>query len=86
LELVAIQNHQKIYCNYFAVFITAPHKPNLPEDALSDNGEGNADPRGWWFSRPDCHFSSKDVTDLSMGFKESVDLVMDIVKTQVCLL
>uniref|UniRef100_A0A914W0G6 Serine hydrolase FSH domain-containing protein n=1 Tax=Plectus sambesii TaxID=2011161 RepID=A0A914W0G6_9BILA len=74
---------RKIFKKYADfVFITAPHKPTIPEDALSDNGEGNPDPRGWWFSRPDQHFSSKDVTDLSTGFNESVEFIMDVVETQ----
>lgn len=67
------------------VFMTAPHVPKVPstndlitsasDDNQGENGRG--DVRGWWFSKPDNQFSSRDVTDLDTGFHESVKAVVD---------
>ncbi|CAJ0932092.1 unnamed protein product, partial [Mesorhabditis belari] len=53
-------------------FVNAPHVPSVTSE---DRGEV----RGWWFSRPDDHFSSKDVTDLFTGFDQSVQLILDTI-------
>ncbi|CAJ0586849.1 unnamed protein product, partial [Mesorhabditis spiculigera] len=54
-------------------FINAPHVPSVLSE---DRGEV----RGWWFSKPDANFSSRDVTDLDTGFEESVRAVLDFIK------
>ena len=40
--------------------------------------EERGDVRGWWFSKADAQFSSRDVTELSTGFDESVDYVLKV--------
>ncbi|KHN83081.1 UPF0483 protein C25G4.2 [Toxocara canis] len=75
------------FCRFgLILFMTAPHVPVLPAQPCSQNdgggavtevGEGRADPRGWWFSRSEHHFSSHDVTELCIGFDESVKAVTD---------
>lgn len=38
--------------------------------------------RGWWFSRPEEHFSSRDVTDLATGFDQSVHLILETIQQE----
>uniref|UniRef100_A0A915BC66 Serine hydrolase FSH domain-containing protein n=1 Tax=Parascaris univalens TaxID=6257 RepID=A0A915BC66_PARUN len=64
------------------VFMNAPHVPVIPDRPCSDGGgevrkagEERTDPRGWWFSKPEHHFSSHDITDLDIGFEDSVKAV-----------
>ncbi|VDK70978.1 unnamed protein product [Anisakis simplex] len=75
------------------VFMSAPHEPVLPPQPCSQNDGGGecekideqrADPRGWWFSRSENHFSSHDVTDLCTGFDESVKAVLDFAAKEAC--
>ncbi|WKX95115.1 hypothetical protein Q1695_011962 [Nippostrongylus brasiliensis] len=53
-------------------FICAPLVPNV-------NSEERGDVRGWWFSREDDQFSSRDVCSIATGFDKSVSLVCDYV-------
>uniref|UniRef100_A0A915BC42 Serine hydrolase FSH domain-containing protein n=1 Tax=Parascaris univalens TaxID=6257 RepID=A0A915BC42_PARUN len=62
--------------------MNAPHVPVIPDRPCSDGGgevrkagEERTDPRGWWFSKPEHHFSSHDITDLDIGFEDSVKAV-----------
>lgn len=74
------------------VFMKAPHVPVIPcqtaavavadgiEEDKNGDGNGKGETYGWWFSKSEKHFSSRDVTDLDTGFKESVDAVVRFAK------
>lgn len=57
-------------------FVSAPHIPTVPADSDSSEDSNRGQPRGWWFSKLDNQFSSKDVTDLDVGFDDSVAKVV----------
>ncbi|KIH52439.1 hypothetical protein ANCDUO_17460 [Ancylostoma duodenale] len=48
-------------------FVSAPLVPNV-------DSEDRGDVRGWWFSREDNQFSSRDVCSIATGFEQSVSL------------
>uniref|UniRef100_A0A1I7WSK9 FSH1 domain-containing protein n=1 Tax=Heterorhabditis bacteriophora TaxID=37862 RepID=A0A1I7WSK9_HETBA len=50
-------------------FINAPLIPNV--SVTEDRGAG----RGWWFSKQENVFSSRDVTNIATGFEESVKTI-----------
>lgn len=53
------------------VFVSAPHEiPNLARTA-------EAKERGWWFSRGDRSYNALDVSDVCIGFEESIQLVKE---------
>ena len=61
------------------VFLSAPHE--LPEPAnLARTAEARE--RGWWFSRSDRSYSALDVSDVCIGFEESVQLVKEMCEKQ----
>ncbi|KAK5978768.1 IRS-type PTB domain-containing protein [Trichostrongylus colubriformis] len=53
-------------------FISAPLVPNV-------ESEERGDVRGWWFSRENDQFSSRDVCSIATGFEKSVSLVCEYV-------
>ncbi|KAK6737877.1 hypothetical protein RB195_020153 [Necator americanus] len=53
-------------------FICAPLVPNV-------DSEDRGDVRGWWFSREDNQFSSRDICSIATGFEQSVSIVRDYV-------
>uniref|UniRef100_A0A0K0DU88 FSH1 domain-containing protein n=1 Tax=Strongyloides stercoralis TaxID=6248 RepID=A0A0K0DU88_STRER len=67
-------------------FISAPLIPKIPidKDSQCDDDEGNANtelgPRGWWFSKVEETFSSRDICDIATGFDQSVKEVIDYIK------
>ncbi|KAK6055689.1 hypothetical protein COOONC_06804 [Cooperia oncophora] len=48
-------------------FISAPLVPNV-------ESEERGDVRGWWFSRENDQFSSRDVCSIATGFEKSVSI------------
>ncbi|GMR35939.1 hypothetical protein PMAYCL1PPCAC_06134, partial [Pristionchus mayeri] len=55
-------------------YACAPHRPNV------ESSEERGDVRGWWFTKVDSQFSSRDVTDLATGFDDSVGYLVKFVK------
>ena len=41
------------------------------------------DERGWWFSRPGNDYLAQEESQLTDGYQESVDVVVNAVKEQV---
>lgn len=42
------------------------------------DSEERGDVRGWWFTKADSQFSSRDVTDLAIGFDDSVEYLVKV--------
>lgn len=42
------------------------------------DSEERGDVRGWWFTKVDSQFSSRDVTDLATGFDDSVEYLVKV--------
>ena len=61
----------KKYADFY--FVNAPHVPSVKSE---DRGEV----RGWWFSKADDHFSSRDVTNIATGFEDSVKTVLSYIE------
>ncbi|KAF8361703.1 hypothetical protein PRIPAC_88626 [Pristionchus pacificus] len=55
-------------------YACAPHRPNV------ESSEERGDVRGWWFTKADSQFSSRDVTDLAIGFDDSVEYLVKYIK------
>ncbi|VDM51016.1 unnamed protein product [Toxocara canis] len=51
---------------------TAESAPRQIRTSACRSFRSRTGPRGWWFSRSEHHFSSHDVTELYVGFDESV--------------
>lgn len=61
------------------VSLSAPHE--IPEPAnLAQPPEARE--RGWWFSRSDRSYNALDVSDVCIGFEESVQLVKEVYERQ----
>jgi len=56
------------------VFVSAPHV--IPEEANLVRTNEEQD-RGWWFSRPEKGYNALDKTDITLGYKESVDVIKE---------
>ncbi|GMT14302.1 hypothetical protein PFISCL1PPCAC_5599, partial [Pristionchus fissidentatus] len=57
-------------------YACAPHRPNV------ESSEERGDVRGWWFTKPDAQFSSRDVTDLATGFEDSIKYLVELIKVK----
>uniref|UniRef100_A0A0K0FU53 UPF0483 protein CG5412 (inferred by orthology to a D. melanogaster protein) n=1 Tax=Strongyloides venezuelensis TaxID=75913 RepID=A0A0K0FU53_STRVS len=66
-------------------FLNGPLIPNISSDDKNqgDDTESNtelkSEPRGWWFSKEDGTFFSRDVCDIATGFDDSVKNAIDYI-------
>ncbi|ETN82074.1 hypothetical protein NECAME_08173 [Necator americanus] len=58
-------------------FICAPLVPNV-------DSEDRGDVRGWWFSREDNQFSSRDICSIATGFEQSSGNTPDYIAADYC--
>lgn len=56
------------------VFLSGPHV--IPEERNLTRIEEEQE-RGWWFSRPENAYNALDKTDITTGYKESIDIIKE---------